>query len=201
MLTYYLLVPFFYFFAYLPTPVLYTLADVLAFTLRSVVGYRKEVVLSNLRKSFPEKSEEEIKSIAKRSYRHLADRVIENIRCLVITRAEINERVTIKNPEMFDEVYKRNQSVIVMVGHIGSWEFGGYKVSIDTKFKTFGIVSLVSNPYFNRMIQRTRGKMGMELIPMHDSKEFFKKELTVPSLGVFISDQSPSNLARAHWTN
>lgn len=31
MLTYYLVVPFLYLFSYLPTPVLYKLADVLAF--------------------------------------------------------------------------------------------------------------------------------------------------------------------------
>ena len=200
MLTYYLLVPFFYFFAYLPTSVLYGLSDIIAFFLRSVVSYRKEVTYTNLRNSFPQKSEKEINSIAKESYNHLADRVVENIRCLVISAKEINERVTIKNPEIFQELFEKKRSIILMVGHIGSWEFGGYKVSIDTPYKTFGIVSLISNPYFNKLIQRTRSKMGMQLIPMQDSKEFFKQPLTELSIGVFISDQSPSNKERAYWS-
>jgi KDO2-lipid IV(A) lauroyltransferase len=87
-----------------------------------------------------------------------------------------------------------------MVGHIGAWEFGGYKLSVATPYKLFGIVSLVSNPYFNNMIQRTRAKMGMRLIPMDKSKEFFKEDLMELSMGVFISDQSPSSPERAYWT-
>jgi KDO2-lipid IV(A) lauroyltransferase len=200
MITYYLLAPLFYLFAYMPTNVLYGISRVLALILRNVIHYRRKVVLTNLRNSFPEKSEKEIQQIASESYQHLADRVVENIRCLVISREEISRRVAVKNPEVLDKYYAQQRSVIVMVGHIGAWEFGGYELSIISKYHLFGIVSLVSNPYFNRMIQRTRGKMGMHLIPMNESREFFKQPLTELSLGVFISDQSPSNLKTAYWT-
>jgi KDO2-lipid IV(A) lauroyltransferase len=200
MLTYYLLVPFFYLFAYLPTDVLYKISKALAFVLRNVVGYRHQVVFTNLRNSFPDKTEQEIKNIASQSYQHLADRIVENIRCLVITSAEIEKRITITNPEVLSDSYRRNHSVVLMVGHIGPWEFGGYRLRTACKYKLFGIVSLVSNPYFNRMIQRTRAKMGMELIPMNQAKDFFKKPLPELSLGIFISDQSPSNKEKAYWT-
>ncbi len=178
MISYYLLIPFFYFFAYLPTSILYGISQLLAFILKNVIHYRRQVVLNNLRNSFPEKSEQEIGHIAAESYRHLADRVVENIRCLVISREEINKRMQVKNPEVLDKYYAQHRSIVVMVGHIGAWEFGGYKLSIMSKYYLFGIVSLVSNPYFNNMIQRTRGKMGMHLIPMNKSRDFFKEPLS-----------------------
>ena len=201
MITYYLLLPVLYFFAYLPTSVLYKLADVLAFVLRVVIRYRKDVVYTNLRNSFPEKSETEIEQIAKESYQHLADRVVENIRCLTISKQEIEKRVVAGNIQMLNDYYHKGRNVILIVGHIGSWEFGGYRTSINALHWIFGIVSMVSNKRFNELIQRTRGKMGMHLIPMNESKEFFKKELPNISLGIFISDQSPSNSEKSYWTN
>ena len=79
MITYILVMPFLYFFAYLPTDVLYKISDFVAFVLRVVVRYRKKVVLSNLRNSFPEKNEQEIQKLAKQFYTHLADRIVENM--------------------------------------------------------------------------------------------------------------------------
>lgn len=201
MLSYYLIVPILFFFAYLPSPVLYALAEAVAWFLRVVVRYRRQVVLTNLRNSFAQKSEQEINSIAADSYRHLAYRVVENIKCFTITPAEINKRMRADNFELLNHYQAQGRHVVLMVGHIASWEFGGYKLSMGCKHKVFGIVSLVSNPYFNKLVQDTRGKMGMKLIAMKDSKQFFKEPLTELSLGIFISDQSPSNPSKAYWTN
>jgi KDO2-lipid IV(A) lauroyltransferase len=201
MLTYYLLIPVLYFFAYLPSGVLYKLADVVAFVLRVIVGYRNEVVYTNLRNSFPEKSEKVIEQIAKESYTHLADRVVENIRCIAISKKEVNARMQAKNIALLNSHYDSGRNVVLMVGHIAAWEFGGYKLSINCKHHIFGIVSLVKNPRFNKMIQRTRGKMGMQLIPMNEGKNFLAQKIEQLSLGIFISDQSPSNPQNAYWTN
>lgn len=201
MILYYLLVPILYFFSYLPSSWLYNMADVVAFILRVFVKYRKQVVYTNLKTSFPEKSEVEIEAIARQSYRHLAYRIVENIKCVTITRAEVNRRMQAPNLHVLDEYYKQGRHVVLMVGHIASWEFGGYKLSINCLHWTFGIVSSVSNQRFNNLVQRTRARMGMHLVQMRDSKEFFKQDLKQLSLGVFISDQSPSNPDRAYWTN
>ena len=200
MLTYYLLVPVLYFFAYLPTNVLYKLSYTIAFLLRDVIGYRKQVVLTNIRNSFPQKSEEEVKAIAYESYRHLADRVVENLKCLTITMPEVEERMYISNPEVLHDCYQRGQHLVMMVGHIASWEFGGYRAVTASEHDNFAIVAVVSNPYFNKLIQRTRAKMGMNLVMMNRSKEFFAQPLTKVTAGIFISDQSPSNLKTAYWT-
>ena len=65
-LGYYLAIPFIYVIAWLPFPLLYMLSDVLYFLIFKIIGYRTEVVLTNLSNSFPEKDEAEIRSIASR---------------------------------------------------------------------------------------------------------------------------------------
>ena len=47
--------------ALLPFSVLYLISDCLYVLLRHVVGYRKKVVRTNLRNSFPEKTKDELK--------------------------------------------------------------------------------------------------------------------------------------------
>src|SRR4051812_3595119 len=99
MLSYYLTFPLLLFFFYLPSSILYRLAEVIAFVLEHMVQYRKEIVWQNLSKSFPEKSTIELRKISSQSYRHLAYRVVEGIKCFTISKEEVHERMSIKNPE------------------------------------------------------------------------------------------------------
>ena len=54
--------------SFLPLPVMYLMTDVLFVVLFYGVHYRRKVVDMNLRNSFPEKSEEERKRIARKYY-------------------------------------------------------------------------------------------------------------------------------------
>ena len=55
-LGYYLALPFLYGISLLPFPLLYLLSDLVFVLLFHVVRYRRKVVRTNLRNSFPEKS-------------------------------------------------------------------------------------------------------------------------------------------------
>ncbi|MCB0644188.1 MAG: hypothetical protein KDC44_21240, partial [Phaeodactylibacter sp.] len=63
--------------AHLPFWLLYRISDGLAFLLARVIRYRRKVVLENLRQSFPERPEQEIRRIAGAFYRHLSDLLVE----------------------------------------------------------------------------------------------------------------------------
>jgi KDO2-lipid IV(A) lauroyltransferase len=202
MVTYYLVVPFLYLFSYLPTDVLYKLADALAFVLRKVIKYRRDVVFKNLRNSFPEKSEAEIQQIAKESYTHLADRVIENIKCLHITEEEFMRRCKLddKSAALLNRLYNEGRDIVVMVAHTGAWEWGGYVANRNTPYTTYGVYSPVKNKYFNKLVIETRGQMGMHLVSMASTSDYFKQRKEERTLHVFFTDQSPSNPANAYWT-
>lgn len=199
MILYYTVVPFLYLFALLPSPVLYKLADILAFFLRVVFKYRQQVVLTNLQNSFPGKSKQEIESIAKESYTHLADRVVENIKCLTIKREEFMARCTVENIELLTQLYDEGQDVVLMLAHSNCWEYAGYVAHTLTRFKIFGVYSPAKNKYFNDLIVRTRGKLGMNLISMKETSAYFKAKHDEPTFHIFFTDQSPSNPNNACW--
>ena len=49
-------------------------------------------------------------------------------------------------------------------------------------------------------MRSTRGKYGLNLIPMKLTKKYFELESESPKAIIFGSDQSPSNVKNAYWT-
>ena len=56
VIIYYISLPFIYLIAVLPFWLIYKFSDTLFFVFYRLVGYRKQVVYSNLKRSFPEKA-------------------------------------------------------------------------------------------------------------------------------------------------
>ena len=73
MLTYIFTRIFVELFRFIPFWLVYLISDFLSFILFSLLGYRKKVIFTNLRIAFPNKSEKEIKDIAKGFYQNFSD--------------------------------------------------------------------------------------------------------------------------------
>lgn len=107
----------------LPLRVLYGVSSLLSMAMERVFHYRREVVETNLRECFPEKSPEELKRIKKEFYRSLADNIVETVKLLTISRRNLKKRVKVANPEVADELLRRGKPVILYLGHYGNWEW------------------------------------------------------------------------------
>ena len=68
-IVFYISLPLIYLLSILPFWLLYRISDFINFILFTLIGYRKEVIITNLKKSFPEKSVQEIKKIQKDFHR------------------------------------------------------------------------------------------------------------------------------------
>src|SRR5690242_2533327 len=91
-IAFYLLLPLLYAISLLPFFLLYLFSDLIFIFIYHLTGYRRQVVMQNLRNSFPEKKEEELNAIAKKYYRHLSDLIVESIKALTISKSEIIRR-------------------------------------------------------------------------------------------------------------
>src|SRR5690625_5544695 len=103
--------------------ILYGFSDVLFFSVNYLIGYRRKVIYNNLKKSFPEKSEKEIKKIQKKFYKNFADYLVETLKSFSITQKELDKRHTYSNFEVFHEIKNENKDVIMMAGHVFNWEW------------------------------------------------------------------------------
>ena len=200
-LGFYLLFPLIWAFTLLPLRIQYLLSDLLFVLNFLFIGYRKKVVYLNLRNSFPEKSNKDIRSITRKFYRHLFDQMIESIALMHMSPRKILKHNRFKNPEVIEDLYKKNKGVILILGHYGNWE---WLVSLQmlVSYKTLAIYKQLNNKYFDRMYINIRSRYGMTPVPMNRilreliSREQ-KNELT---LTYSLSDQRPLYRHIQYWT-
>ncbi len=188
-LVFYLVYPIVYLIAILSFPLLYKVSDALYFLLK-LSGYRKKVVLTNLKNAFPEKSDEDIKKICSDYYRYLTDLFLETFKTLMMTEKEALERCKFHNTDWLDKLYAENKSIIIVMGHYGNWEWAGPAFTLSTKFQLNVIYRPLSNPYFEKMMVGMRTKFGTRITPQNLTlREMVaqRKEITATAL---IADQS-----------
>ncbi len=183
----------------LPLSVLYVFSTGLYYVLYYGAGYRKKVVMGNLRRSFPDKSEQEIKQIASDFYRHLCDLVFESVRMFSMGEAEMGRRAIVTNPEYVKELEAYNKGIVLIAGHYNSWEMMGTAFPMFTKLPVVALYSPIRDPFFSKVLSDSRGKYGMQLVPKHEAKAMFKEWNGRPAIYLFGGDQSPTSSKKSFW--
>src|SRR5687768_10201280 len=89
---YYILLAFCYGVSILPLWLLYFISDGLYVLVYHILGYRRKVVLENLRQAFPEKTDKERRLLARKYYRNLTDMMVETIKLLTMSSKSLNKR-------------------------------------------------------------------------------------------------------------
>ena len=171
--------------SFLPLPLMYLVTDVLFVILFYGVHYRRKVVDMNLRNSFPEKSEEERKGIARKYYRHLCDTFAEFYKLWHISEDEIKRRC-----------------VMVFSGHYGNWEMMySYKLW-EKDVELIPIYKPIHNKVFDRMTCKIRSRFGATPLAKADTLRVMlrnQQEGKITMTG-FIGDQTPNKRSLHFWT-
>ncbi|MBN9483053.1 MAG: hypothetical protein BGO70_01470 [Bacteroidetes bacterium 43-93] len=195
---YYLLLLILYPLALLPLQVLYLLSDFAFFILYRIIGYRRDVVEDNLRRAFPEKTEEEIKGISKKFYKSFCDQWIETLKLLAMSNAQLERRITV-DWDVFNELYDEKRSGYFLMSHTFNWEWANVITQRRAKHLMVNMYLPPESKAFDRLMRRIRKGPGL-LISVKAIKEGLKaiKPGQLYMMGL-ISDQNPSNLNKVIW--
>lgn len=181
------------FISILPFWIIYGISDIMYVMLKYVVGYRKKVIYENLTHAFPEKSADEIKTIANKFYRHFCDFALETIKLHGMSEEQMDKRVKVVGTDLIDSFSKSGKSVIIMGFHYSNWEWAS---SLQTKSKHRLLMvynPLRGNSAMERFISHSRGKWGGVSIPVQKSAralfEYIKKG--EPAALWLAADQRP----------
>lgn len=147
-----------------PYAMLYFLADIFYVVLYYMVGYRKKVVVGNLKKAFPEKKRDEINRISKKYYRHLSDLFLESAKMHHMKESDFKKRMVVKKTELLDPYFEKGQSVVILTMHYNNWEWSSWSQAI-LKHKILAVYKPLHNRLFDEYTNETRSKMGLTLIP------------------------------------
>lgn len=203
LLVYLLTYPVLWLFSNLPMRVLFIFSDIVFVILYYVIGYRKKVVRNNLRMSFPDKTDKELKIIEKKTFRHFTDIFVEMIKSFTISEKEISQRLSITNPELVDKYYDKGQSVIFLSGHYANWEWVSFIVEKSLNYHMSVVYKKLENEYFDKLMKKTRNKFGVRFV---ETRNFYpeilknKKDGVIQAYG-FLSDQSPLLKNAKFWND
>lgn len=201
---YYILLGVWYLFSLLPLRIHYIISDFLYLLLYKVMGYRRKVVWKNLSASFPEKSEAELKEIERGFYHFLCDYFVETVKMMTISKKEIKKRMAFKGVEVLDEVVESGQSIAMYLGHYCNWEWiTSMPLWVTPKVQCGQIYHPLENKFFDRLILRSRERLGALCISMQDTlREMVRyKREGQPVLIGYISDQAPNWSNIHHWVD
>ncbi|WP_163380362.1 lysophospholipid acyltransferase family protein [Cyclobacterium sp. SYSU L10401] len=178
----------------LPLHVLYIFSDFLYLLAYYLIGYRKKVVQDNLKHAFPEKSHAERREIEKKFYRNFTDSLAETIKLLTMDENEMSKRFLTKNPALIFDLVDKGEIVIGMCGHFFNWEGHLLTVSSKVQEKCETIYTRINQPFFEKLMQTIRGRMGAKITEKKSFQRNFLKNRKIPRLIVLAADQRPNLL-------
>ena len=185
--------------SHLPLRVLYLMADVLR---PFVWGYRRKVVMQNLRNSFPEKNERQIAMLARDFYHSFCDMVVEQIKFLTISKKEIMQRMRFEGIEQFETDLKEEPFVFIYLGHYGNWEWiSTLSLWMKEGIHTAQLYKPLHDPRIDALFLKMRSRFGSECI---DKNLALRRIMQMKQHGQrtvigFVSDQTPRFDSIHHW--
>jgi KDO2-lipid IV(A) lauroyltransferase len=195
---YYLLLAVFYPLSLLPLWMLYRLSDLAYMVIFHALGYRKEVVRSNLSHAFPSKSTAEIEAVMRRFYRSFCDQWIETVKLLTMSRAALSRRMQ-GNWDVLQQLGGEGKNTYLLTGHTFNWEWANAAVAIHTP-QTYACVYLPpTNAAFDRLMLRLRTRLGADMISMKGLMSGFKRLQREQHILGLAADQNPAVVEVADW--
>lgn len=185
----------------LPLGVLYVFSDLLFILLYYFPAYRRKVVMLNLENSFPEKSPEERRKIARKFYRHLADLFVETLKLTHLGNRELKKRFAITNPELFKRLLESGHDLVVVHSHYNNWEWL-VSLPLYSEYRVVCIYKPLQSRTFDRFLNGLRSRNNMILTPMkHVIREIVtNREKNIRAMYGFIADQTPAKPDIRYYT-
>ena len=187
----YLLLILLWIFSLLPIQILYLISKIIRFIVYDILCYREKVVIDNIQNTFIEKSQTEVIKLKNNFYDYFFELIVEIIKLLSISNDEINKRFTFSNINVIKQALKQNNSVIVVVGHYGNWEWALRSASnlIDTKI--IGVYKRINNTIFEWLLLKIRSNTNVLPVEIKSlSRELVNNN--EKKIYAMVADQSPT---------
>ena len=180
---------------------LYFLSDLGYIAVYYLIKYRKDVVETNLKNSFPNLTNIEIKILEKKFYHHFCDIFIEILKAFTISEKDVKKRFKVKNPDLLKKYFDSGRSIIYYTSHQGNWEW----LSFLPLFVPYQVTSLYTKPssgYFDEFMKIMRSRFGLVCI---EAKKGYKTILefhqnNTLTLNLIAGDQCPTPNSTKYWT-
>lgn len=184
-----------------PLRVLYLFSDFIFLLFYYFPSYRRGVVRTNLKNSFPEKTDKEIISIEKKFYHHLCDLFVEVLKLTHMSEKELKKRMIINDTDLLERLHTDKRDIVAVMAHYNNWEWLTI-FPIFTSYKAISIYKPLHDEHFDHLLNSFRSSYGMVLTPMQAIiRELIEdRRKGINTISTFINDQIPPKNDIRFWT-
>jgi len=167
-----------------------------------LIPIRKGMVIKNLTIAFPEKSEDEIKKLARKNYYCITVTFME---LLILSRASQDDIMNMVESGSLEESRKRikeNKGLIYVTGHFGNWELAALYAGLYSNISLHVLVKKQRNPYVAEWMTKLRERFGNKEITLGVSvKELYKTLASGGTIAIVGDQRGPKDGIRVNYFN
>ena len=181
----------------------YVVENLLFVLLYYCLRYRMKVVKTNLRNSFPEKSERELAVIRRRFYRTLSEIFVDTINMAYMNEEKGRTVLTVKDVEKHVEAV-HGRDWIAMTAHFGCWEYCSYWGLYERSQMLVAVYHPLRSKVMEELYRRLRNYENSMTVSMKESLRFYLRNRTGGIAGKnlvmgLIADQNPPRRPDSRW--
>lgn len=152
------------------------------------LGIRAGLVEAHIRQAFPDRDEAWVRRTAAASYAHLGREGLALLRLSRLGREAVLASTEVPEVEALRAAVEAGTGAIVATGHLGNWELAG--AALAARGIPLDAVALPqANPYFNRLINDARARLGMRVIPRGGATKASLRSLAEARVIALVADQ------------
>ncbi|NBL65589.1 lipid A biosynthesis acyltransferase [Flavobacterium sp. NST-5] len=179
-----------YSFSLLPVRLLRCLSNITFWLVYNIIGYRREVVIQNISRAFPDKRYDEIQSISKKFYKCFISYFAEILKTISSSPTDLQKNIIFENFEVLEKYIHSGQNIIACLGHCGNWELLNL-LSYKIDQEVYAVYKPLKSKVMNRLMIKIRGRFGMKLIADKSVAKHIQSKDTSTAIYLFLADQCP----------
>ncbi|HUE85998.1 MAG TPA: lysophospholipid acyltransferase family protein [Vicinamibacterales bacterium] len=147
----------------LPHAVVRGLGAAMGMMFYALDGKHRRVAITNLSQSFPTRSPQELRAIAREMFRHFGRLLFEMLKFSTLSPAAILKRVEFEGEDRARLAYAQGRGVLFFTGHFGFWEL--HAIVHGLRLRPIGVLArALDNPHLNTLLETVRGGTGNSVI-------------------------------------
>jgi len=133
-------------------------------------------------------------------YAHFCDLLVEGLKFFSIKDEQLKKRCYFDNTELFTKYFEQGQSVIVVMGHSGNWEWSSAAMSLTSPYQLQALYQPIKNKPLDDFVHKNRTRFGAELIPRKAAlRHLIQDRNATDKATTFLTDQSPYQMDKVEW--
>lgn len=149
-----------------------TIGKAMGRILYQLLGKFRRIALVNISKCFPNKSQAEVKHLAKQNFESIGIAFFESANCFYLKNDALKKYYSINNAHILEQALAQKKNVILLVGHFTTMLLAGRMLLQHFKFAD--VYRPQNNALFNAEMTKQFIKHGSTMVKAKDSKTLIK---------------------------